>query len=340
MKAAVLNHYDAPLTIQEVEIPILGPEDVLVRVRACGLCGTDLKIASGKFPNIPLPLIPGHEVAGEVYRMGEKVSGFRAGDRVAVYFYVTCGQCRYCQTGQDSLCANLKGQVGFHLNGGLAEFLKVPASNVLPIGDNLSFAQAAVLADAVATPYQALVDKARLQRDEVLVVVGAGGLGLHAIQIAKALGARVMAVDIDDRHLEKAAEMGADLLLHPDRDKITDSIRKETGGSGADVVIDLVGLPETLERELEWLRPAGKFLMVGYSPTRPFSWSSFEIVAKGLQIMGVRASTRRHLAEVIKWANEKKIVPIVEDRLPLEEVNQVYDRLRSGKIIGRIVLEP
>jgi len=340
MKAAVLNRYDAPLTIQEVEMPTLGPEEVLVRVRACGLCGTDLKIASGKFPNIPLPHIPGHEVAGEIFKTGEKVSGLRAGDRVAVYFYVTCGQCRYCRSGQDSLCIKLKGQVGFHLNGGLAEFLKVPASNVLPIGDDLSFAQAAVLADAVATPYQALVDKARLKQDEVLVIVGAGGLGLHGVQIAKALGARVIAVDVDDRHLEKAAEVGADILLHPDRDKITDSIRRETGGDGADVVMDLVGLPETLNRELEWLRPAGRFLMVGYSPTRPFSWSSFDIVSKGLQIMGVRASTRRQLAEVIKWANEKKIVPIIEDRLPLEEVNQVYDRLKSGKIIGRIVLEP
>lgn len=273
MKAAVLNHYDAPLTIQEVDMPAPGPEEVLVRVRACGLCGTDLKIASGKFPNVPLPHIPGHEVAGEVYKIGEKVSGFHAGDRVAVYFYWTCGQCRYCRSGQDSLCTRPKGQVGFHLNGGLAEFLKVPASNVLPIGDLLSFPQAAVLADAVATPYQALVDKARLQRDEVLVIVGAGGLGLHGVQIAKALGARVIIVDIDDRHLEKAAEVGADILLHSGRDRITDSIRKETGGEGADVVMDLVGLPETLDRELEWLRPAGRFLVVGYSTTRPFSWS-------------------------------------------------------------------
>jgi D-arabinose 1-dehydrogenase-like Zn-dependent alcohol dehydrogenase len=149
-----------------------------------------------------------------------------------------------------------------------------------------------------------------------------------------------MVADIDDRHLEKAGEVGADILLHPGRDKITDSIRKETGGGGADVVMDLVGLPETLERGLEWLRPAGKLLMVGYNLTRPFSWSSYDIVSKGLQIIGVRASTRRHLAEVIRWAQEKKIVPIVEDRLPLQEVNQVYDRLRSGKIIGRIVLEP
>jgi len=340
MKAAVLRQYDAPLAIQEVEVPTFGGEDVLVRVRACGLCGTDLKIASGKFPQIPLPHIPGHEIAGEVYQMGEKVSGFRVGDRVAVYFYITCGQCRYCQAGQDSLCVNLKGQVGFHLNGGLAEFVKVPALNILPIGDVLSFPEAAVLADAVATPYQALVDKAGLHRDEVLVIVGAGGLGLHGIQIAKALGARVIAVDVDDRHLEKAAELGADILLHPDQDRIADSIRQETGGDGADAVMDLVGLPETLEQELEWLRPAGKFLMVGYNPNRLFSWSSFDIVAKGLQIFGVRASTRRNLAEVIKWAQQKKIMPIVEDRLPLEEVNRGYDRLRSGKIIGRIVLEP
>jgi propanol-preferring alcohol dehydrogenase len=340
MKAAVLRKYDAPLVIQEVDIPAIGPREVLIRVRACGLCGTDLKIASGKLPKIPLPHIPGHEIAGEVHKIGEQVTEFRVDDRVAVHFYVTCGKCRNCRAGMDSLCENLKGQIGFHLDGGLAEFVKVPASNVLRIGDSISFPQAAILADAVATPYNALKRQAELRQDEVLVVVGAGGLGLHAIQIGKALGAKVIAVDVDDRHLEKAAELGAELTLHPPRDNIIEALREESGGGGADVVIDLVGRPETLERDLEWLRPAGKLLVVGYSPTQTFSVSSLQMVLKGLRIIGCRASTRRDLAEVISWVEEKKILPLVEDILPLAKVNEAYARLRLGQVISRLVIVP
>lgn len=340
MKAAVLDRYDAPLAIREVEVPKVGPGEALIRVRACGLCGTDLKIAAGKIPGVPLPHIPGHEIAGEVFEIGPQVKGIKTGDRVAVYFYLTCGRCRYCLTHQDSLCENLKGQLGFQRNGGLAEFVVVPAVNAIPLGGRVSFAQGAILADAVATPYQALRRRAGLRPGEVVIVVGAGGLGLHAVQIAKALGARVLAVDMIESHLKKAAELGADILLHPERDSILEVIRQATGGAGADVVIDLVGQAETLERDLEWLCPAGKLLVVGYSPNRTFAVSSMGMVSRGLQIIGCRASTRQDLAEVISWVEEKKIVPVVEDILPLSKVNEAYDRLRTGKVIGRIVLEP
>jgi propanol-preferring alcohol dehydrogenase len=340
MKAAVFDRYDAPLAIREVEAPKVGPGEVLIRVRACGLCGTDLKILSGKIPGVPLPHIPGHEIAGEVAEIGPRVQGIKTGDRVAVHFYLTCGRCRYCLTQRDSLCENLAGQLGFHRNGGLAEFVAVPAVNAIPLGERVSFAEGAILADAVATPYQALRRIARLQPGEVVVVVGAGGLGLHAVQIAKALGAKVLAVDLIESHLEKAAELGADILLRPERDSILEVIRQATGGAGADVVIDLVGQPETLERDLEWLCPAGKLLVVGYSPNRPFTVSSMGMVLRGLQIIGCRASTRRDLAEVISWVEEGKIVPVVEEILPLSRVNEAYDKLRAGKVIGRIVLEP
>ena len=340
MKAAVFDRYDAPLAIREVEAPEVGPGQALIRVRACGLCGTDLKILSGKIPGVPLPHIPGHEIAGEVVEIGPGVQGIKTGDRVAVHFYLTCGRCRYCLTQQDSLCENLAGQLGFHRNGGLAEFVAVPAVNALPLGERVSFAQGAILADAVATPYQALRRKAGLRPGEVVIVVGAGGLGLHAVQIAKALGARVLAVDLIESHLQKAAELGADILLLPERDSVLEVIRQATGGAGADVVIDLTGQPETLERDLDWLCPAGKLLVVGYSPNRPFAVSSLNMVLRGLQIIGCRASTRQDLAEVISWVEEKKIVPVVEDILPLSKVNEAYERLRAGKVIGRIVLEP
>ena len=340
MKAAVFDRYDAPLAIREVEAPKVGPGEALIRVRACGLCGTDLKIHSGKIPGVPLPHIPGHEIAGEVFEIGPQVKGIKTGDRVAVHFYLTCGRCRYCLSQRDSLCENLAGQLGFHRNGGLAEFVAVPAVNAIPLGGRVSFAQGAILADAVATPFQALRRIARLQPGEVVVVVGAGGLGLHAVQIAKALGARVLAVDLIESHLEKAAELGADILLRPGRDSLLEVIRQATGGAGADVVIDLAGQPETLERDLEWLCPAGKLLVVGYSPNRTFNVSSMNMVLRGLQIIGCRASTRQDLAEVISWVEEKKIVPVVDDILPLSKVNEAYDRLRAGKVIGRIVLEP
>jgi propanol-preferring alcohol dehydrogenase len=309
-------------------------------VRACGLCGTDLKIHSGKIPGVPLPHIPGHEIAGEVAEVGPGVRGIKAGDRVAVHFYVTCGRCRYCLTRRESLCANLVGQLGFHLNGGLAEFVAVPAVNAIPLGEGVSFPQGAILADAVATPYQALRRIAGLQAGDVVIVVGAGGLGLHAVQIAKALGAKVMAVDLIESHLEKAAELGADILLRPGRDPLLEVIRQATGGAGADVVIDLAGQPETLERDLEWLCPAGKLLVVGYSPNRTFAVSSMNMVLRGLQIIGCRASSRQDLTEVISWVEERKIVPVVEETLPLSRVNEAYEKLRAGKVTGRMVMEP
>jgi propanol-preferring alcohol dehydrogenase len=340
MKAAVIERFEAPLVVCEVETPAVGSEEVLVRVRACGICGTDLKIISGKVPKISLPHIPGHEIAGEVFEVGDQVKDVNVGDRVVVYTYLTCGQCRYCQAGRESLCENLKGQVGTTLDGGMADFVKVPASNVMRTGSSISFPQAALLPDAVSTPYHALQGRARLKEGEVLVIVGVGGLGLHAVQIAKVLGAKVLAVDINDRHLEKAAELGADVVLHSHRDDIAKAIQEISKGRGADVVMDLVGQPETLEKGLEWLCLGGKLLVVGYNLTRAFNVFPRAMVTKELEILGCRSKNRREVADVIRWVEEKKIVPVVDELYPLTRVNEAYDRLRSGKVMGRIVLEP
>lgn len=340
MRAAVLEKYNAPLAIRLVELPSLGPKDVLVQVKACGLCGTDLKIVSGVFPGIPLPHIPGHEIAGEICEVGDQVTEVGIGQRVAVHFYLTCGSCRYCKAGMDSLCENLQGQLGFTCNGGMAEFVKVPVTNVIPIGKAITFPQAAILADAVATPYHALKVQAGLQAGHALVVVGAGGLGLHAVQIAKALGARVMAIDVAQGNLLKASELGADRVWHFDWDNIEEAIKEENRGSLADIVLDLVGKPATIERGLEWLRPAGTLLLVGYHLSQSFSVSSRQMVSKGLKIIGCRASTCKHLAEVIAMVEDKKIQPVVDIVLPLTEVNEAYNRLKDGQVVGRIVLEP
>jgi propanol-preferring alcohol dehydrogenase len=340
MKAAVLDSFGTPLKIREVELPTIGPSDVLVRVRACGLCGTDVKIASGKISWIPVPIVPGHEIAGEISQIGDQVSGVNIGDRVTVYFYVTCGRCRHCLSGQDPLCENLAGLIGFNLNGGLAEFVRVPASNIFPLGDSVAFSQGAILADAVATPYQALVRHAGLHEGQVLVVVRAGGLGLHAVQIGKALGASVIVVDAVAAHLEKAGELGADMMLNPERDNILEAVKARSGGRGADVVIDMAGRSETLEKGLEWLAPLGTLLVVGYNIAQSFSVPSAQMVTKALTIIGCRAATKADLIEVIRWVQGNKIIPIVEDTLPLEEVNEAYKRIHKGEVMGRIVITP
>lgn len=340
MKAAVIERFDAPLTVRDVEKPVIGSEEVLVRVRACGLCGTDLKIHSGKFSRISIPIIPGHEIAGEVYEVGDQVRKVKVGDRVVVHIYITCGQCRYCRAGRDTLCQNLRGQIGFTVNGGMAEFVKVPATNVLPIGETISFSQAATLPDAVATAYHALCNRATIKKGEILVVVGAGGVGLHAIQVAKALGAKVLAVDVKGNHLEKAIELGADVALNPDRDDIPKAIEREGGKVGAEWVMDVVGQPETLDKDLNWLCPGGKLIVVGYNLTRPFSVFPQMVVSRELEVIGCRGMTRQDLADVIAWVEEGKIVPVVDGILPLSEVNEAYERIRSGRVLGRLVLEP
>jgi len=340
MRAAVLKQYGAPLIVKAVDDPALNPDDVLVRVRACSLCGSDLKIASGKFPGTPLPHIPGHEIAGEVYKVGNQVTEFSIGDHVVVYFYITCGVCRYCKSGNDSLCENLKGHIGFNVNGGMAEFLKVPSSCLIPFKSDISFTDAALMPDAIATSYHALRTKGNLQKGEVAVVVGVGGLGLHAVQIAKVLGATVVAVDVDDLHLKKASELGADVVLNSNRDNISEAIRMQNTGKGADVVMDLVGQPKLLEDEISYLCPTGRLLVVGYDlTTAPFSIHAAIMVLTEIKIIGCRATNRNDLAEVVKLVEAGKIKPVVSDILPLTDVNKAYQVLREGKVTGRVVLE-
>ena len=340
MKAAVIERFEAPLVIREVDVPVIGPEEVLIRVRACGLCGTDLKILSGKFSETPLPLIPGHEIAGEVHEVGNQVKGVSVGVRVVVYIYFSCGVCRFCKAGRDSLCEDSSGHIGFDVNGGMAEFVKAPASSVMQFGSSLSFPQAAALPDAASTVFHALVTRAGLKEGESLVILGVGGLGLNAVQIARTIGAKVFAVDIKDKHLEKATERGAEVALNPDRDDIAEAIQRESGRPGADVVLELTGHPQSMEQGLEWLGSGGKLLVVGYNLTHPSSVFSHSLVRREVEILGCRAMTRRDLAETIKWAEDKKIVPVVDELIPLAEINQAYDRLKEGKVMGRLILEP
>ena len=340
MRAAILKEFNTPLVVEETPNPAPGPGWVLVKVRACGICGTDLKIASGVLPAIPTPIIPGHEVAGEILEVGDDVTNVTPGDRVAIHHYITCGQCSACRQGWDPLCSNMVGIVGFTVNGGCAELVKVPATNVFPVPNQITFEEAAILGDAVATTYHALLKIAKPQAGQTVAILGVGGLGLHALQIAKVMGLHVLVADVEQAHLELAAKLGAEAVINCAKQSMAEAIASETGGRGVDFVLEMSGNAQAAADGLSLLSTRGKLVLVGYIPVQPLEVSPHIMVFKELEISASRASTRQDLVEVIEWVGAGRIRPLVHEVMPLSEINQAHQKIKSGQVIGRLVLQP
>ncbi len=340
MKAMVLREFNQPLVLSEIPQPSIGPGEVLIKVKACGVCYTDVKIASGLTPDVGLPRVLGHEVAGEVAALGKGVKDFREGDRVSLYFYLHCGQCEYCLRKRENLCVRLRGRIGFHWDGGYAEYTKIPATHAFKVPSGVPFEEAAILADAVATPLHALKEQAELKAGETVAIIGAGGLGLQAVQIGKFLGARVLSVDLEEKRLAMAKTMGAEETFKATGKDLEDSILSYTGGLGVDTVLDLVGKNETMHSSLNFLKKGGKLILVGYSFDQPFSIFPAVIMRGEFRIIGSRACRIQDMEEVIDWVAAQKIKPLVSETIPLEQANEVHARLKKNEILGRVVLKP
>ncbi len=339
MNAMVLKEFNAALVIDTAaEIPEIGPDEVLIKVKACGICRTDLKIQKGLFDNriIHLQHIMGHEFAGTVERAGSRVRGMAVGRRVVAHFYISCGKCRFCKEGRENLCSHIT-RPGFELAGAYAQYVKVPADNVVPLGDRISFEEAAVLPDAVATPYHAL-RMGELKPGESVLVVGLGGLGIHAIQIAKALGGRVIACDIDEARLKVAAGYGADEVFNARDDARVEKVQDLTDGDGVDVCLDLVGTPASFAWALPSTRKGGRYLLVGYAPNQPLQIDTVLYHVCEWRLLGCRASTRQDLVEVVELTEKGLIKPVIDRVYALERANEGLKDLAEGKILGRGVL--
>jgi len=340
MKAMVLREFNQPFLLSEVPLPSIGNGDLLIKVKGCGVCYTDVKIASGLMPDISLPRILGHEVAGEVAALGKEVKNFREGDRVSLYFYLHCGKCEYCLQQRENLCQHLRARIGFQWDGGYAEYTRVPATHAFKVPPDVPFEEAAILADAVATPLHALREQAQLKAGETLAIIGAGGLGLQAVQIGKLLGARVFSVDLEEKRLEMARAMGAEKTFNAARGNLEESILSHTQGRGVDAVLDLVGKNETIHSSLAFLKKGGKLILVGYSFDKPLSIFPAVIMRGEFRIIGSRACRLSEMEEVIGLVAAKKIKPLVSETVPLEQVNEVHARLKKNEILGRVVLRP
>jgi D-arabinose 1-dehydrogenase-like Zn-dependent alcohol dehydrogenase len=275
-----------------------------------------------------------------VVEVGAGVDDFVIGDRVCVYIFVTCGKCLYCNAGQENNCTHPK-RIGIELAGAYAEYVKAPAHNAVKIPNGISYEEAAVIPDAIDTPFHAIHERAKIRLGDEVGIIGIGGLGIHAVQIAKLAGARVIAIDISPRKLEFARTYGADETIDGKRERIVERLRSLTQGRGLDSFIDFVGTPESVRAGLNSLRRRGKLVLVGHDAHRELQAKPFEEIILGeVEIFGSHASTRREMFEVLKLVQTGRIKPVIAARYPLTEVNEAHRVLEEEEMLGRIVLIP
>ena len=327
--------------LRTVPQPEPAPGEVLVRVGAAGACHSDLHIIdSPDALGMPIPLTLGHENAGWIETLGAGVSGFERGEAVAIYGIVGCGRCVACLAGHDNECRNIApGGLGLSRDGGMAEYVAVPARQLIPIGD-LDVAQAAPLTDAGLTPYHAIaLTKRSLRPSSTCVVIGVGGLGHMAVQILVAMTAtRVIAVDVRAEALELARQIGAHHSI-PSNAEAARAIRDLVGPApgGADVVLDFVGAPATLEIARAVVSTGGDVAIVGLAGgSMPVGFGTVPFEAR---VVVPFWGTRAELAEVIALARAGRIRAHV-DRFALSDVRTAYERLRAGQLKGRAVVIP
>lgn len=342
MKAIRLLKAGSRLEAREIPVPQPGARDVLVRVRAAGICHSDAHYRAGRSRVFPLPLTLGHEVAGVVERAGAEVTRFKPGDRVCLHYLATCGECHYCSAGTEQFCS-AGAMIGKYRDGGFAEFICVPARSVFPLPEEIPFEQGAVMMCSSATSLHAL-HKGRLQPGESVAVFGVGGLGASAVQLAWAFGAReIYAVDIQPGKLELARHLGAVAIDAANTDPVNE-IKRQTGGRGVDVALELIGLPLTMGQAVKSLAIQGRALLVGITD-QAFELSPYaDVLNKEAEIIGVSDHLARELPLLIEWVRQGKLnlSHVVTQTIPLDAraINKVLDRLEKFGEDVRVVIKP
>jgi alcohol dehydrogenase len=345
MRAVVFERFGGPLRLERVPDPTPSEDGVVVRVRSTGICRSDWHGWQGHDPDITLPHVPGHELAGEIVALGRGVRNLSIGDRVTVPFVSGCGTCRPCERGDPQVC-DAQLQPGFTHWGSFAEYvaLRYAARNVVRLPEELSYEAAASLGCRFVTAYRALVQLAELKADETLVVFGCGGVGLSAISIARALGARSIAVDIDTEKLALAQALGAELLLDARTEPaLCERVRAATRG-GADVSIDALGSSLTLRQSLESLRKRGRHVQVGLlvgeraDTTLPMS----RVIANELVLYGSHGIAAQAYSDVFGMIRKQGIdlERMIGPRLGLEAVPEQLERMGQFGGVGISLVDP
>ena len=340
MKAIVFHQHGGPEVLKYADAPepALRANDVLVRVKACALNHLDLWVRRG-LPNVPLPLphIPGSDVAGEIAKIGADVTTIRVGQKVVLAPLVSCGKCPACLGGLDNHCRQATN-LGYMIDGGCAEFVRAPEVNCLAYPEDLTWEQAAAIPLVFQTAWHMLITRAELHPGEDVLVLGAGsGVGSAAIQIAKFFGARVLTTAGSEEKLAKAKELGADHLINYKTQKIRDEVRRITDKRGVDVVVEHVGAA-SWEDSLSSLAPTGRLVTCGATPGYDGKVDLRFLFSRQLSLLGSYMGTKSELHRVMKLVAAGKLKPVVDRVFPLAEAAAAHAYLESSSQFGKVVL--
>ena len=342
MKSVRMIEAGKPLQLQEIPMPEIGAKDILVRIRAAGICHSDAHYRGGLSPMGMMPITLGHEVAGVIEEIGSEVTNVKVGNRVCLHYNITCGDCYYCSAGNEQFCDTVK-MLGHHVDGGYAEYIAVPARNAIHLPNEIPFEAGATLMCASATALHAL-RKSRVKAGETVAVFGVGGLGLSAIQLAKALGAiEVFAVDIKQDKLELASEYNA-IPIDASRTDAVEEIRKHTKGRGVNVAVEMIGLRKTMEQAIDSVGNLGRAVMVGLNQ-QPIQLNTYkQVLGKEAEIIGSNDHLLQELPLLVDMARRNILDTsrVVSQIIPLDadKINQRLDDLENFTNDVRAVIVP
>jgi len=335
-------HAPKKLSVDEVSIPSVGPTDVLVKLKAIGVCHSDLHIVNGMLvPPILYPLTLGHEGSGIVEKIGERVTNVKVGDPVALYYMSVCGRCYYCMTGKENICDELR-DLGFAMDGTYAEYVVLPAASTLRLPEGIPFDRAALAGCAVVTPFHAM-NVGEVKPGDSVAVYGAGGVGIHGVQLAKLFGAsQIICVDINQKKLEAAKQVGATDLVNAKQEDPVEAIKSLTDGRGVDIAFEFIGLRVTQEQLVRSVKKGGVAVMVGISGIK-FEIDANDFLFKGAQLRATQNHTRDHLRRVLNLISTGRInmAGSISQTYPLSEANKALETLdKQTDNPIRIVLQP
>lgn len=341
MKTVQLVEIDKDLENREIETPTPKSDEVLIKIKAAGICHSDVHYRDGVSSVGFLPITLGHEVAGEITEVGIDVTDFKKGERVCLNYMITCGKCKYCVQGTEQFCTSGR-MIGKDVNGGYAEYIAVPTRGVFKLPDSISFEHAAVMMCSSSTSLHAL-NKTRFKQGETIAIFGLGGLGISALQLAKALKAgEIFAIDIDAGKLEIAKEMGA-ITINAKKVDPVERIMKLTKGHGVDVALELIGLPLTMNQGVRSLARFGRLGLVGIT-AETFNINSYEAICKEKEIIGVSDHLLSEIPFLLKLAEQGKLdlARVVTKTVPLEadSINEIHHNLKEFKGEFRTVIQP
>lgn len=338
MRAAVFHGSGRPLELTEVPTPEPAAGEVLVRVAGCGLCHTDLHYLDHGVKTFRTPpLILGHEAAGTIAGLGTGVTAWKKGDPVLIPAVLSCGRCRYCRQGRENLCEQLV-MLGNNIDGAYAEFVAVPAKDLIPLPASLAPERACIIADAVSTPYHAVTRRGRVRPGDHVAVVGCGGVGLNVVQCAVLAGAIVVALDVNEERLAVAKRLGAALTINPKAVQRPDKEVRAWSGGGVDVAFEAIGAPATMRDAYALLRRGGRLCVIGYSAD-DVSLSAARLMYYELEVVGSLGCGAGEYPEIVALVESGRLTldPIVSGTLPLERINEGFERLRRGEGVRWIV---